>query len=84
MSREDEVKAKWPDAEIVTAFALQPNGTKRWMFCIMSELKLRAGVAVRDNYKILYINLLRLVNKLMLNNSNYAAYLIETDVEIPK
>lgn len=40
---QNKVKAKWPDAEISSAFAMQPDKTKRWMYCVMSSLKFIAS-----------------------------------------
>lgn len=39
MKPEEQVKAVWPDAEISSAFAVQPDNTRRWMYCVMSSLK---------------------------------------------
>ena len=40
MTDEEKVKAKWPDAELSKAFAMQPDRkTKRWMWCATSTLK---------------------------------------------
>jgi hypothetical protein len=43
MTDEEKVKARWPDAEISTAFAVQKDGGRRWMYCVMSSLKFRAS-----------------------------------------
>lgn len=40
---EEIVKAKWPDAEISTAFAVQRDKSRRWMYCVMSTLKWMAS-----------------------------------------
>jgi hypothetical protein len=40
---EEKVKAKWPDAEMSSAFAVQPDKTRRWMYCVMSSLKFIAS-----------------------------------------
>jgi len=43
MTDEQIVKAKWPDAELSVAFAVQPDKTRRWMWCAMSNLKFIAS-----------------------------------------
>ena len=43
MTDEDKVKAKWPDAELSKAFAVQPDKSRRWMWCAMSTLKFLAS-----------------------------------------
>jgi hypothetical protein len=43
MSDEEKVKAKWPDAELSQAFAVQPDKSRRWMWCAMSSLKFLAS-----------------------------------------
>jgi hypothetical protein len=39
MNDEQRVKEKWPDAELSSAFAIQPDKSRRWMWCVMSSLK---------------------------------------------
>ena len=39
MSSEEEVREKWPDAYISQAFAVQRDGSRQWMYCVMSSLK---------------------------------------------
>lgn len=39
MTSEEKVKAKWPDAELSKAFAVQRDKTRKWMWCAMSYLK---------------------------------------------
>lgn len=41
MNDEEEVLRKWTDAELSEAFAKQPDGSKRWMYCVMSSMKSR-------------------------------------------
>lgn len=36
MTDEEKVKAKWPDAQLSRAFAVQPDKSRRWMWCVMS------------------------------------------------
>ena len=43
MTDEQRVKAKWPDAELSVAFAVQPDKSRRWMWCAMSSLKFLAS-----------------------------------------
>ena len=43
MTDEEKVKAKWPDAELSKAFAVQPDKSRRWMWCAMSQLKFLAS-----------------------------------------
>lgn len=43
MTREEKVKQKYPDAKISSAFAKQRDGSKRWMYCVMSSLKFIAS-----------------------------------------
>ena len=43
MTDEEKVKTKWPDAELMTAFAVQPDKTRRWMYCVCSSLKFLAS-----------------------------------------
>jgi len=43
MTDVETVKATWPDAEIYSAFAVQPDKSRRWMYCVMSSLKFRAS-----------------------------------------
>ena len=43
MTDEEKVKVKWPDAELFTAFAVQPDKSRRWMWCAMSSLKFIAS-----------------------------------------
>ncbi len=43
MTDEEKVKAKWPDAELSAAFAVQPDKSRRWMWCAMSSLKFIAS-----------------------------------------
>lgn len=38
-----KVKAVYRDAEISTAFAVQPDKTRKWMYCVMSSLKFLAS-----------------------------------------
>jgi len=40
---EEKVKSKWPDAELSKAFAVQPDKSRRWMWCAMSSLKFLAS-----------------------------------------
>ena len=42
-SDEENVKSKWPDAELSKAFAVQPDKSRRWMWCVMSSLKFLAS-----------------------------------------
>jgi hypothetical protein len=42
-SFKEKVQAKWPDAEISTAFAVQPDKSRRWMYCVMSSMKFLAS-----------------------------------------
>ena len=37
------VRAKWPDAEVSTAFAIREDKSRRWMYCVMSQLKFMAS-----------------------------------------
>lgn len=39
MTDEERVKSKWPDADLSKAFAVQPDKSRRWMWCVMSSLK---------------------------------------------
>lgn len=39
MSDEETVREKWFDAEISKAFAVQRDGSRKWMYCVMSTLK---------------------------------------------
>lgn len=39
MNAEEKVKAQWPDAGIMSAFAVQPDKTRKWMYCVESSLK---------------------------------------------
>jgi hypothetical protein len=39
MTNKDKVREKWPDAEISQAFALQRDGSRKWMYCVMSASK---------------------------------------------
>jgi hypothetical protein len=43
MTDEQKVKTKWPDAELSRAFAVQPDRSRRWMWCAMSSLKFLAS-----------------------------------------
>lgn len=43
MTDQDKVRARWPDAEISTAFAVQKDGNRKWMYCVMSQLKFMAS-----------------------------------------
>lgn len=43
VTNEENVKAKWPDAEISSAHVMQPDKTRRWMYCVMSSLKFIAS-----------------------------------------
>ena len=43
MSDKDKVKAIWPDASISSAFAVQPDKTRKWMYCVMSSQKFLAS-----------------------------------------
>lgn len=43
MTDEEKVKSKWPDAELSKAFAVQPDKSRRWMWCAMSSLKFLAS-----------------------------------------
>lgn len=43
MTDEEMVKNKWPDAELSSAFATQPDKSKRWMYCVMSSMKFLAS-----------------------------------------
>lgn len=43
MNDEQKVKAKWPDAETSTAFAVQPDKSRKWMYCVTSSLKFLAS-----------------------------------------
>ncbi len=43
MTDEEKVKTKWPDAELSRAFAVQPDKSRRWMWCAMSSLKFLAS-----------------------------------------
>jgi hypothetical protein len=43
MSDEEIVKTKWPDAELSRAFAVQPDKSRRWMWCVMSSQKFIAS-----------------------------------------
>ena len=43
MTDEERVKARWPDAELSKAFAVQPDKSRRWMWCVMSSLKFIAS-----------------------------------------
>ena len=40
---EELVKAQWSDAKLFKAFAVQPDKTRRWMWCAMSKLKFIAS-----------------------------------------
>jgi hypothetical protein len=40
---EARVKATWPDAKLSMAFAVQPDKSRRWMWCAMSSLKFLAS-----------------------------------------
>ena len=40
---EAKVKAKWPDAELSVAFAVQRDKSRRWMWCAMSSPKFLAS-----------------------------------------
>ena len=42
MTDEEQVKAKWPDAEISTAHVKQRDGSRLPMYCVMSSLKFAA------------------------------------------
>jgi len=43
MTDKEKVLAKWPDAEVSSAFAVQPDKSRRWMYCVMSLLKWAAS-----------------------------------------
>jgi hypothetical protein len=43
MTDEEIVKSKWPDAELSRAFAVQPDNSRRWMWCVMSSRKFLAS-----------------------------------------
>lgn len=43
MTDEERVKTKWPDAELSLAFAVQPDKSRRWMWCVMSSRKFLAS-----------------------------------------
>lgn len=42
-SVEQKVKEIWPDAYISRAFAVQPDKTRKWMYCVMSSQKFLAS-----------------------------------------
>jgi hypothetical protein len=48
MTDEERIKTKWPDAELFKAFAVQPDKTRRWMWCVMSSLKFLASRGKRN------------------------------------
>jgi hypothetical protein len=43
MSAKQKVLKVWPDAKLSSAFAKQPDGTKQWMWCVMSTLRCRSS-----------------------------------------
>jgi hypothetical protein len=44
-----KVLARWRDAEISSAFAAQPGGGKKWMYCVMSSQK---AIESRGRHKV--------------------------------
>lgn len=52
MDAEQTVKEKYPDAEISTAFVKQADGSRRWMYCVMSPMKF---VSSRGKYRVLNV-----------------------------
>jgi hypothetical protein len=43
LTHEEKVKTKWPDAELSKAFAVQPDKSRQWMWCVMSSMKFLAS-----------------------------------------
>lgn len=49
---EQQVRSVWPDADPTAAYAMQKDGTKKWMWCIMSNTKFQRS---RGKNKVLNI-----------------------------
>ena len=49
MTDEQRVKEVWPDATLMQGFAVQPDKTRRWMWCAASSLAFlkRRGRGIR-------------------------------------
>ena len=52
MSSEEKVKQKWPDAELSSAFVVQSDKSRRWMWCVMSNRKFLSS---RSKRKVLNV-----------------------------
>lgn len=38
MTDQEVVKQKWPDAKLMSAFAVQPDKSRKWMWCAESSM----------------------------------------------
>jgi len=55
MTDEEKVKNRWSDAEISEAFAVQRDGSRKWMYCVMSHAKFAGSRARKGKPRVMNV-----------------------------